>query len=126
MVREKMSTEDLKDTRAKNLNAAIGNPGKHGRISEFADAYDLNPSLISQLLNRSRDMGEKLARKLETQLGLPYLSLDNPAGLGASIQATRDKLRPDQEELLRLFDQSSPEIRATILRALQPAPKSED
>lgn len=61
--------------RRDNLDALIGFPGKHGRISEFARKYDLDPTYLGQLLNGHRNIGEKSARKLEEKLDIPPYSL---------------------------------------------------
>ena len=47
--------------------------------AEFARIYDLDPTYISQLLNRHRNFGEKAARRLELSLGLTIGTLDASA-----------------------------------------------
>ncbi len=42
----------------------------------LADALDMTPGYINQLLNGHRTIGEKVARKIEGQLGLKHLALD--------------------------------------------------
>lgn len=43
---------------------------------ELANALDITPGYVNQLLTGHRNIGEKTARKIETRLKLDYLSLD--------------------------------------------------
>jgi transcriptional regulator with XRE-family HTH domain len=69
---------EKQDMRIANLRAQRG--GERGDIKAFAEAHDLNDSYLSQLLNKHRSLGEKAARKLEKQIGLPPGFLDEEPG----------------------------------------------
>lgn len=69
---------DIKEIRRKNLRQLIDTIGG-GKQSHLGSLSDTDPSLFSQILNRTRNMGEELARKIERNLGLSYGSMDRPA-----------------------------------------------
>jgi len=52
---------DIRDTRRAHLRALVE---RHESAAAFARAYNLDPTYISQLLNKHRQMGEKAARKI--------------------------------------------------------------
>lgn len=62
---------DIRDIRRQNLDKLIGNPGKRGRIIDFAQNYNFDPTYISQILNGYKKLGEKSARKMEAAMRLP-------------------------------------------------------
>lgn len=51
---------------------------KHGSIEALSQAVDINPSYLSQIKIRKRNMGSKTARKFERLLGLPEGAWDQP------------------------------------------------
>ncbi len=57
---------DIYETRIKNLREIIGD----NQLKDFADAFELDASYLSQLLNGHRRMGERAAMSLEKKLGL--------------------------------------------------------
>lgn len=66
------------DIRKKNL-AKLANRYETQRI--FADSLDMSPAQLNHLLCGHRNIGEKLARKIENQLRLEHLFLDKPTGI---------------------------------------------
>lgn len=71
---------DIHDTRRNNLRAII-DLRFGGRIIDLATAIDRQQSYVSSLLNGKpphlKNLGEKLARKIELLLDLEPLSLDS-------------------------------------------------
>lgn len=67
---------DIRDTRRARLRALVE---QHESAAAFARAHNLDPTYISQLLNKHRQMGEKAARKIEAAIGLPANYMDTPA-----------------------------------------------
>lgn len=65
---------DIYELRAQRLKEIIG----ENTIKEFADAFDLDASYLSQLLNGHRRMGEKAAATLERKIGLSSNTLSIP------------------------------------------------
>lgn len=67
---------DISKTRADNLKKWIDS--KHGGVqSAFIEHADANQSEISSLLRGKRPFGEKKARQLEKQAGMPDMYLDS-------------------------------------------------
>lgn len=96
---------DIYETRIKNLREIIGD----NQLKDFADAFELDPSYLSQLLNGHRRMGERAAMSLENKLGLMAGTLgQSPLRVGAGItllQTMRAKgLQPAK---ISEYDQSS-------------------
>jgi hypothetical protein len=73
---------DIFELREVNLRALI-DPKERGDIIRFADTHGLNESYLSQILNKHRRLGEKAARNLEKQIGIPEKSLDSTEKLDA-------------------------------------------
>jgi cyanate lyase len=114
-----MDKQQIYEVRATNLDKAIGNPGKHGRVAEFSRKYNLNPAYVSHLLNGRKNLGEDLARQYEEMLELPKYALDKD-------ESDKDKLLEslpsDQKELVERFMASSQEIQEAVLKVLAPLP----
>lgn len=62
-------------TRRMHLNRLIQESGTQ-RV--FAEKTDLAPAHVSQMVNGTRDMGEKVARQIEEKLGMAPGTLDLP------------------------------------------------
>ncbi len=58
---------DIYETRVWHLKNIIG----PNQIKDFANAFDLDASYLSQLLNGHRRMGERAAATIEEKIGLP-------------------------------------------------------
>lgn len=69
---------DIFEIRRKNLNALIDSMGGQ---AVFIDRTNRNQGQTSALQNGGRNIGEKLARKIEKQCGIPDKSLDRADGL---------------------------------------------
>lgn len=66
---------DNKECRHRHLVAAIE---RFGTIERLAAATETNPKHLSQLKNRTRNVGDKMARKMEKGLNLPNGAWDRP------------------------------------------------
>ena len=73
------------DIHAIRLQALREEIAKFPTLAAFARHYGLDVTYISQLLHGHRNMGEKAARKLETQLGWPPLALDRGETAAAAL-----------------------------------------
>lgn len=51
---------------------------KYGSIERLAAATGMNPQHLSQLKNKTRGIGDKTARKIESALGMPEGAMDRP------------------------------------------------
>ncbi|MDN6857253.1 S24 family peptidase [Pseudomonas sp. CAN2814] len=65
---------DIYETRIKHLREIIGD----NQLKDFAQAFDLDASYLSQLLNGHRRMGERAAGAIESKLGLMQGTLGVP------------------------------------------------
>lgn len=63
------------DTRYRNILALLRG---YERDAQFADAAGISTSYLSQIKNRTRNLGEKAARNIEANLGFAEHSLDDP------------------------------------------------
>ena len=50
------------------------------RIGEFCEKVEINPAYFSQITNRSKALGDELARRIERNLGLPIGYMDHTHG----------------------------------------------
>jgi hypothetical protein len=64
------------EIRKRNLRTIV-RPDERGNVAEFCRKHELDPTWIRQLLNQDKTFGEKAARNLERQIGLPRGELDN-------------------------------------------------
>lgn len=64
---------DIREIRRRRLAAIVAD---YGKSVDFARAYGIDPTYLSQILNDHRKVGEKSARNLETKIGLPKGALD--------------------------------------------------
>lgn len=79
-----------------------------GRQSAFADAARINPGELSGLL-KSKSFGEKKARKIERDAGMPAMWLDADHGDGPPSFPTAHETKPTMSHI-----SSTPEILADI------------
>lgn len=66
--------------RIENLTKVLKRLEVEEGLKSYADIgrkYNVNPTYLSQLMNRTRNLGEKSARKLEESLNLKKFSLDS-------------------------------------------------
>lgn len=68
---------NVKDVRAKNLELLVAKFGE-GVQAKFARLYGFNSAHVSQMITRSRDMGDKVARKCEAKFKLQPGAMDFP------------------------------------------------
>lgn len=59
------------------LNNLLTLAGKYGRIVEFCDRINMNPSYFSQIKSGKKAIGDDIARKVEEKLGLPRGYMDS-------------------------------------------------
>lgn len=74
---------DTADTRYQNILALL-NGYEHD--AQFADAAGISTSYLSQIKTRTRNLGEKAARRIEINLGLDTGKLDEPGAYAGSRQ----------------------------------------
>jgi len=72
MVTGMKATQEI---RRDNLRALLS---RYASQRELADELSLAPAYINQMFNGYRGIGERTARKIEKQLGLPHLWMDRP------------------------------------------------
>lgn len=70
---------DVRDVRRKNILKLIGNNSQRA----WAESVGMLPAHVNQVIKGRRNVGYKLARKIEATLGMDDLALDN-TGFGKS------------------------------------------
>jgi len=106
---------DIKEIRRTNLRTYIKQfAGDNQR--KFADQYDLNAAHISQMVTGHREVGDKIARKLERALKLTFGQMDH----------TPSELSPDEWALIRHYRSASPSHRMATQNFLRATPEQRD
>lgn len=85
---------DNKTTRRLNLEGLIG---ESETIAKLAKLHDLNESLLSQIRTGKRNVGDKLARKIEENVGKPTGWMDVPHFKSADLAV-------EYAELMHIYD----------------------
>ncbi|MDA9090776.1 helix-turn-helix domain-containing protein [Porticoccaceae bacterium] len=98
--------------RVQNLRELIAEFGSQAKL---ADAVGCTASVISQLVTGHRDVGEKLARKIEKGASKPPLWLDSLQHSGVAEPLA---LYQGSVSLKELWESTSEEERAEFLRDL--------
>lgn len=104
----RMSME-IKEIRRNNLAVLIGD----GTQAEFAEKTGMDAGHVSQIINRSRNMGDKVARKLEARLELPVGWMDAPK----MLYETRDRDEPLKRGIA-ILTAMEPEVRHRAVKIL--------
>ncbi|MFS1525346.1 LexA family protein [Microbulbifer sp. 2304DJ12-6] len=74
---------EISDIRRDNLRQLVD---QYKSKAAFGRRYGVDPTYVSQLLNKHRNFGEKAARNMEGKLKLKPLTLDKPIGEGSSVR----------------------------------------
>lgn len=80
---------NVSDIRRENIRVLLNAQGRGG-VSKLSRAMNLkNPSFLSQMVgpNPTREVTEKVARKIEEVTGLPSGALDKPQGATKTVAA---------------------------------------
>jgi hypothetical protein len=95
-----MTSEDIRRTNLRKLVAEFGT------AVALAEAANTNEKYISQILGSARNLGNRLARRIETVASKEtgWLDYDHDAG---GLVVTRTDMAPDEAELLRLYRKAS-------------------
>ena len=101
----------IQQVRLLNLRKLIAEFGSQAKL---ADTVGITASVISQLVTGHRDIGEKLARKIESGSGRPALWLDKSSN---GVEEERAEHHAGIS-LRDLWESSSPEERAEFLSDL--------
>ena len=101
--------DDIATIRLKHFRELLE---KHapGNQSEFGRLIGLEPNLVNRILRRKKGIGDKLARKIERQLGVAANWMDN-------VHST------DLEHVVLIaFREATPERQGAVLRVLEIEP----
>ena len=80
-------------------------------LKSFCLNHDLSYSYINQIINGSRDIGEKAARNLEKKIGLPEMTLED----------STDKIEMSiNEELTVLYAKAPEDVKYAVSFLLSP------
>jgi hypothetical protein len=79
-----------------------------GKIADMARAIDRDDAYLWQLLNADRNVGERVARHIESKLGLANGTLDQVD------MVTSETLTPDELEMLQKYRRASPRWRLSL------------
>lgn len=104
----------ISDLRRENLRSYIKENFK--TRAEFADKIGKSASQVAMWFMKSdgkRDIGEKLAREIESALNLPNGWMDNDHNQGEIV------LSPEQQELVSLVNQLSNEDAIKAVRIIK-------
>lgn len=97
-----MKIEQIFEVRKKTLKALID---EYGSTAEFCRIFEKDESRIRHLLNGQRTFGEKAARKLEEDCGLPDFYFDMGANDLMPLATSFMRLNArDQKEILRMME----------------------
>lgn len=107
-----MSNSSVVEIRRKRLKDLVS---KCKSAAEFSRIYNLEVIYIRQLTGSHSSFGEKAARKLEEQIGLPEYYLDNEA---VSFSGLSD----DEKDLITLFRQKTDEGKKILIDAAEHLP----
>ena len=110
-----MLPSELFEKRRQNLTLAIDHwvaTGLFKNGKAVCEHFGLAVPLISQLLNSHRQIGEKFARELESQLGLLKGSLDN------EVQFIEQDKRTAEQASLVMFEMQLVETQAFSLKPI--------
>lgn len=72
---------DVRDTRRENLLKLIGNNSQRA----WAASVGMQPAHVNQILKQKRNIGYKLARKIEAKLGLDDCWLDRRVSIRSAV-----------------------------------------
>lgn len=114
-----------KDRRRQNLNLILASLGGHGGQKRLSEKSGVHHSYLSNIRQGNREMGEEVARKIETALGLMPGWMDQPRSEAREdddaryedAAADREGLALE-ERLLALWRQLSLERRRMALEML--------
>ncbi|TDB41627.1 transcriptional regulator [Photorhabdus khanii] len=118
---------ETKDIRRKNLKSLM----ESSDLSQasFAMRCDLSPSMISQLINGYRNLGDSLSRKIEKKLDIKRGWLDVPHDeiinsdesikSPLSLWKREQKLTPQEEHLIDLFREMPERDKSKIIKDLK-------
>lgn len=106
----------IQDIRRENLTRLVEQYGSQRKLS---DATGLAPTYIHQMLSSIRGIGEKTARKIEINTGLPDGWLDKPFDISGDYQLTEDEMR-----LIDMY-RSAPDIMKQAILSVAQASSSQ-
>ena len=86
---------DTADTRYQNIQALLN---RYEHDAQFADAAGISTSYLSQIKTRTRNLGEKAARRIEINLGLETGKLDEPGACAGPRQDANEGNAQDDLE----------------------------
>jgi hypothetical protein len=105
----------IEAVRKQNLSRLLT---RYQRQQALADAVGMSVQYLNQLFVGKRNLGEKLARKIEMKLGLERGWLDVPEGeetAPSEVVATLlNNMTPDQVKLLLQYQRLSPAHQAML------------
>ncbi|MCB1919605.1 MAG: helix-turn-helix transcriptional regulator [Candidatus Competibacteraceae bacterium] len=85
---------------------------------EFGEATGLAVNQISHILNGVREMGEEIARRIESALGKPLGWMDADPDRKLAPETALGNLSADQTQLLHDYRQLSPQRQAALRETL--------
>lgn len=85
---------------------------------EFGAAAGLSVNQISHILNGVREMGEEIARRIESALGKPLGWMDADPDQEPAPETALEHLPADQAQLLHGYRQLSPQRQAALRETL--------
>lgn len=98
---------------------------KSGTAQAFAEKVGLAPSYISQLVNNKarggRDIGDKLARKIEAKMGLPKGTMDLPPESSSDVQLIALLSSLPEDKVVKAVSDALPRLSPEGLRRLSAA-----
>ena len=83
---------------------------------QFAEYCELNPEHLSQMKNGHREIGDKIARRIEQKLGKDYAWMD----------LRHDDLSPEEHRVGERFGKFSPEKQRLVLAMFASLETDED
>lgn len=124
---------DVYSIRHRHLLTLLSRIPGRAKVKLLAHATGTAPGHVSQMRNKTRTVGEAVARRIEARLGLPYECLDREDELPAIGQAPIRQaatviaaLSPKEELLLELWSHLTSGQKKEVLRDLRARVETND
>ena len=90
---------------------------RHGLIKRFATKGGLSDRYLSHINNNRKQIGPKLARKMEEGFGLPFGWLDNDHDV--ALQSTSDTEKELIATVMSLYRESPEDVQQMLMRYMR-------
>jgi hypothetical protein len=117
---------DITEIRRANLARLVNQAGTQRKLAEQTDSDALH---VSQMMTGRRNMGDKVARRIEAKLGLPHGWMDAPQAETPAVAEALALYRVDpsvQARLLTLFEKLTQDQQEQFIKEITAAAKTNE